>query len=376
MLKIRVHNLIFSVVLIGIIVGGLLPQSYEGLPDVLSLIISTFILFFVKSGSLFSRQYPFKQVVIFFIFLIFFITSTYITGQYKPLFFMLFVFVLFYDESPQSDILKIDFKFFLIFLFSLSALLAVFHSKALLVDQMRFAGFSMSPTVFAVTIQAVMILGLLVFKTKRHRILIIICAFIFVLLSRTRTNLILFLFIPFIPFLDKRSNSFRMFILVMFSLFIILVYPLYDLFIQTDIFASSGMFESRLEDGRDASFGLRYHFFSIGVNIISESSVFQFLFGHGAEYSRLAVIEEFDMDLKIHNDFIVLLIDYGLVFTIFFLSKLVQIGSRNPYAFLAVVLYLISFYHNMVLSLLLLLTIYYASSAVGERVDERDATYT
>jgi len=365
MLKSKVENIIFTIVLIGIVVAGFLPRVFQGKVEVLSLIIGTAILLFVKSYSLFNCHHSLKQVLVFFTLFLFFVYTSYKTGQYKPVFFLFFLYFLFYNDKSQIGLPKNFFTFFLFFLFFLSTLLLFVDSRYSLGEQNRFLGFSISPTVFAVVVEAVMILGLVTFKIKQHRILIVICTLFFVVLSKTRLNLILFLFVPFIPLIESRSNFFRIFVLVVFSLSLILIYPLYDLLLHTDVF--SEVLGSRYHDGRDASFGLRNALFSLGVKIIAESSFFQLLFGHGAEYSRLAVIEVYNMDLKIHNDFIVILIDYGLIFTLYFLFKIIQIGARNPYSFLAVVLYFISFYHNMVLSIFLLLIIYYTSSSADDQ---------
>jgi hypothetical protein len=363
MLKTKVENLIFALILFAIVSVGFLPKQFQGKVEVLSLIVSTAILFFVKSFTLFNYHYPARRVLVFITLLVFFFYSTYRTGQYKPIFFLFFLFfVLYKKRTPLGDI-RVYIHFFLLFLFILSGLLLFDSSKFSMGEQNRFLGFSISPTVFAVVIEAVMILGLAVVKSRSRRMLIISCTFLFVVLSKTRLNLILFLFVPFVPILERRSNSFRMFILIAFLLFLSLIYPLYDFLLQTEIF--SGVLGSRYQDGRDASFGLRNALFTLGINILLESSIFQLLFGHGAEFSRLAIMEAYGLDLKIHNDFIVLLIDYGLLFTFYFLFKIVQIGAKNSYSFLAVVLYFISFYHNMVLSLFLLLIIFYASNVAG-----------
>lgn len=363
--KVKVENLIFTIVLIGIVVAGFLPKYIQGKVEVLSLAIGTAILLFVKSFSLFNYHHSFKQVLVFCILLVFFVYLSFTTGQYKPVFFLFFLFFLFYNDKSRIRLPEGGLKFLLFFLLFLSTILLFVSSRYSLGEQSRFLGFSISPTVFAVVVEAIMILGLLTFKTKQHRILIIICTLLFVVLSKTRLNLILFLFIPFIPLIERRSKSFRFVVLVIFSLALILIYPLYDLLLQTGVF--SEFLGLRYHDGRDASFGLRNSLFFLGVNIISESSSLQFLFGHGAEFSRLAIIEVYNKDLKIHNDFIVILIDYGLVFTLYFLFKIIQIGARNTYSFLAVILYFISFYHNMVLSIFLLLIIYYTSSSADDQ---------
>lgn len=69
-------------------------------------------------------------------------------------------------------------------------------------------------------------------------------------------------------------------------------------------------------------------------------------------------MEEYGQDLKLHNDLLVLVIDYGILFSTMFIVLFARLGSKNPYSFLAVILYFISFYHNMVLSLFLLIIIY------------------
>lgn len=356
MLKIKVIDILFVTIVLSMVIAGFSPFQWQGRLEVWSYLFSAGLICFVVCVSYSTPVIRPHQFSLFLSLILFFVFSSLRTGQLKPLFFLIFLLFFFVRKGFRSNDSTVVMKVVILTGFTLCLVLLFFDSRFSMGEQQRFVGFSISPTVFAVTIQGLMILGLMVFRSKVVRILLVFISLLFVGLSKTRLNFLLFLFIPLISFVERRSTRFRFFALIMFLVVLALVYPIYDHLLNTDFF--SQIIGTRYSDGRDASFGLRNALFLQGLNIFTEGSFFELLLGNGAEYSRLAIMEEYGKDLKLHNDLLVLVIDYGILFSTMFIVLFARLGSKNPYSFLAVILYFISFYHNMVLSLFLLIIIY------------------
>ncbi|MFO0323105.1 MAG: hypothetical protein ACK504_11845, partial [Bacteroidota bacterium] len=81
---------------------------------------------------------------------------------------------------------------------------------------------------------------------------------------------------------------------------------------------------------------------------LNKTSVGEKLFGKGSEEARKLVLKKIKYDIFPHNDFIRLAYDFGIICTILFLFFLYRISRINNVSFLILLLYLFSFYHNMV----------------------------
>src|SRR5690606_14632303 len=80
-------------------------------------------------------------------------------------------------------------------------------------------------------------------------------------------------------------------------------------------------------------------------------SIWEMLFGKGNEYSRLLVYERFSQDLFPHNDFIRIIIDWGIIGGGAFFYFLYRLSKRNLTALFISILYMILFYSNMIFNL-------------------------
>jgi hypothetical protein len=206
----------------------------------------------------------------------------------------------------------------------------------------------LSPTVFSVYVEVFLILALGYEEKFSYRIFYFLSALVIILLTRTRLNIIFACLIPFLVYSFENLKFSKGKFLIMFLLSLNLIYPLYTLVTQFD-FIKTKVVNSRYASGRDASFGLRNYLNQLTYNeYLYENSLFQKLFGSGTESSRILIIEKFKYDILTHNDFIRFTFDFGIITTIFFILFLFEISKKNYISFLVLLLYLFSFYHNMI----------------------------
>ncbi|RBI69740.1 hypothetical protein DQ400_03420 [Vreelandella sulfidaeris] len=102
------------------------------------------------------------------------------------------------------------------------------------------------------------------------------------------------------------------------------------------------------------------------------SNVWNFLFGHGAEFSRLTVAEEFGFDIMPHNDFIRFFLDFGLFSCLILFVILYLVGKDSVLALMLVLIYMSAFYHNMLYSLYFAPLIFIANSSAKLRLKNAD----
>jgi len=271
-----------------------------------------------------------------------------------PLFFASYLFLLGLNLSNGSridySINKVALNYFYIYLaLSLVFLLFFDFSQTLVGD--RFRGFTGSPTTYSAIITIVyLIWDGTNQKWTLKRIILFSLLFYLVFLSKTRLLLIFLLLYPFILYImGKKKLKYR---LVFVSAVVILffIYPLYG--VVVDYFPQ--LVSLRYQDGRDASFGLRYHLYNINIQEYFNGNWAQMLFGRGNEFSRLFVLEKMGGDLFPHNDFVRILLDWGAIGLITFLFILYKIAITNRTVLMISLVYLVLFYSNMVFSLFII----------------------
>lgn len=352
-------SVVTLIYLVGNLFIGFLPSKYQGDFEILLLLfISTSFFVFSFFFSLYGKH-NFKGFLTFCFVLGFIGFHSILWDYYKPLVFFLFYISLFYlYKNKRINVSIISLKPLLFLILLLCYILLFSPSRYSLGTQLRFIGFSSSPTVFAIVIQGVLVLALRFYsKNYLFKLLFIISSFFLVWMTKTRLNLIFFLILPFYGFIDRLNFSKRKFLLWSLVGLLILIYPLYSLFLQFDFFQDIVGF--RYGGGADTSFGLRFSLFRIGLGAIYDSSFWELLFGNGAGFSRQLVLLSFEQDILLHNDFLVLIIDFGIIFSVLFVGSLVYLGSYDGYSFLLIFLYFISFYHNMVFHPFLLLLLFF-----------------
>jgi len=233
--------------------------------------------------------------------------------------------------------------------FLLSLALTKTHMAYMMVGgDIRYSGMLLSSTTFGIV--SIM---LYIFFLKNSRSIILKFSLYFILLylvylSQSRLNLLLVLLMP-IFFLKKNvvfftKNTKQYFLIAI--LFIILFYPIYE-YVKIYYEINSG------RNNADASDNTRIFY---SLKIISEIKINEiyFWFGHGAN-SSLSLIG-FN-NIKPHNDFLRLLYDYGIIFSISYLIFLYRLFYINIYMAFMIIVYMFSFYHNMVFDLYTLILI-------------------
>lgn len=103
------------------------------------------------------------------------------------------------------------------------------------------------------------------------------------------------------------------------------------------------------ESAEDSSSRLR---FGLVANLISElerSNTLELLIGHGGGQARLQTLEAFARDIQVHNDYLVVLYDFGLLIALILFGVMLKAMNDNYLSFCLTVAYLVGFYHNMLL---------------------------
>lgn len=211
----------------------------------------------------------------------------------------------------------------------------------------RFSGFSDSATTFTVFITFIAIVTIFQQPNKLLSIAVY-CAIVYlIILSETRLNLAFIILLPFLVFFASKRWM-RIMVLILAVLALNLTYPLYSYLMgRTDIISY------RYEGNFDPSFVTRTHFQDVVLNSWSKASIPEKIFGQGTEYSRLLILRSDGGDFLPHNDFLRILNDYGIAGFATFMILIVLLGVRNKTTFCLTLLYLLSFYHNMVFSFFL-----------------------
>ena len=216
----------------------------------------------------------------------------------------------------------------------------------------RFVGFIGSPTVYAGVITTLYILVSKGWVVKSYKFIIsTIIVFSLVYLTKTRLILIFILISPFLKYFLENKIFFSLKkVFLIFLITIMSIYPLYEQVVKT--FPS--LVTLRYEDNRDASFGLRYFVYKKLITEYSEGSFTEKTFGKGNEYSRTYIKDLFQFDLMPHNDFIRILIDWGLIGLLMFIGFLYKISTKNKETCFLSIVYMLLFYSNMIFNFFLI----------------------
>lgn len=289
----------------------------------------------------------------------------------KPFVFFIFVFNIYLLSLSLK--LKVNNKLIQILLGVLLLLSLFFLSRPERYTDDRYTSFLLTPTVYSVYTEIFLILFLFYSRQTRLKIVVFVIVGLFILMTKTRLNMFFYITIPFMLFYLSRMKGAKLQILVIYIICLNSLYPIYSLLIKSEA-GQSSLVSSRYEDGRDASFGLRNYLNDFTYEeYISNSTTFQKLFGKGTEASRKVIISKMDMDALPHNDFIRFTMDFGLVASFLFLIFLYRIARKNSVSFVLLLLYLFSFYHNMIYDFFLIaLIIYFGNVEEKEEFQENN----
>ncbi|MFT6815152.1 MAG: hypothetical protein ACJAZ3_001052 [Sphingobacteriales bacterium] len=271
----------------------------------------------------------------------------------KPLLFFSFVFLVFFASSllrKQPEKSGKTIYFFTFFYLCLTVFSYLIPGNYL---NERFIGFTLSPTIFSIYLETILILYLFRSDSStRAKILVFFLCFFFIYITKTRTNLLFLFYIPFYIVYTKHIRSPKIISFAILITIIVSFYPMYNSLREFQI--TKNFSGSRLESNNDASYDTRTYLTKICLDEIEQSSNVKLIFGHGSEYSRLLIEKFTGVDLFPHQDFLRFIIDFGLITFILFLIILYRLTKNSPISFLLLILYLVSFYHNYIYSFYLL----------------------
>ncbi|HEY0655297.1 MAG TPA: O-antigen ligase family protein [Chryseosolibacter sp.] len=232
----------------------------------------------------------------------------------------------------------------------------------------RFSGFAISASVYSTFLTTVYIVYVYAGNgSRKKKVLLYIIFLLLIFATETRLNLVFFLMLPFLFWVWGRPPL-RFISLAGFILALNMIYPLYAVFSEE----SNVITTYRYEDGRDASFELRYSLFKTVYSHFKSLSLPEKIFGAGPEKARHLIIQTYDYDHMPHQDFVRLLYDFGIAGVSLFVILLVRNALRNEVSFCLTFLYFISFFHNMVYNLLIVLLILFFSSYIARLIRERE----
>lgn len=277
----------------------------------------------------------------------------------KPLVFFFFILSFYFLSITLEFVVNRKFikGFAILFIF----LSAIFLASSERYTMGRYMGFLPTPTVYSVYLEVFLILSIYFMEKISLKTILFVIAGFFILLTKTRLNIFFYFSIPLIIYCLERWNPGKFKILLVFIIGLNLMYPSYEYLVKTDI--AGKLLTSRYENQRDASFGLRIYMNNVLFEKYkSDSNLYQKIFGKGTESSRKIMEEKLGKDRLPHNDFLRFTVDFGLLATILYLVILFRIARNNNLSFVLLLLYLFSFYHNMIYDFLLVALIIYFGS--------------
>ena len=245
----------------------------------------------------------------------------------------------------------------LIFLIGLSLLIYLSDGYSL---NQRFSGFSGSGTTYSTYLLAIFTFIVFLEDKLSKKIFYSIPVIFFIIISQTRTSFLLFLgviVLYYFRFYVGKRLSFFFFISLIAA---ILYYPIINLasiFVNLDI---TGRY-----DDVDYSTMTRLTYFTNQVNALINMDLLEILFGKGINESLKIGSKNSYSLIDQHNDFFTLIYDYGIIFLIVFLTFLKK-QCTSVISLAIVIIYLFSFYHNMVYDILLIFLIYLARNSQSQ----------
>ncbi|MGX5078347.1 O-antigen ligase family protein [Enterobacter mori] len=264
----------------------------------------------------------------------------------RPYFFILTLWLISLFGAQRNGVFN-DFTLKLYpFVFIVLSFISLFLPWSYIDDGARYKGFSLSPTHYSVYALCAVIFCLQCIRSKCVKAIYIILLVYFIYRSETRLALAVLVLIFVFYYFDRITLALRGFaaftVIAMFSL----SYLVYSLITKyTDIFTI------RYAGGEDKSYEARTLIQGHVLDEWQNSSLSQYIFGHGAESARNMLIEIYGYDIMPHNDFLKLLYDFGFIGFIFFIFAIFKYGKNNLMTLSFLTVYISAFYHNMAYSL-------------------------
>ena len=278
-----------------------------------------FILFYIISFRVINSDI---DVIKFFFILSFFLVPILIQILYNPI-------------NYQGSI-KLVFKN----LYFLQLFLSIFYYFIFDYTE-RFTGYTNSSTTYSVYLLS-FFTGYIFTNKNKYTLIHFLITFYLIFISQTRSTILMLAGVYFLFLFRFYVNKHLKLISFLLLIFMISLLPL------AAIFSNNLNVMSRYEDNeKDSSTLTRLNYFNNQVNAISKFSTRDYLFGFGIDENKGVSYKKSDFNaIDQHNDFFVLIYDYGIiVFVLFIYLLVVKINSTFSLAFLLI--YFTSFYHNM-----------------------------
>lgn len=320
-------------------VGDVLSHFFE---IVYFFFIDVLILFYL---SFFITRFRVAGLAFFICFCVW-LTQFSSISDIRPYFFILTLFLLsVYSVQENGEfnygILR---RYPIIFIFL--SFISLFLPWSYIDAGARFKGFSLSPTHYSVYGLCAMIFSLYFLRNTVLKWFCVIAITYFIFRSETRLALAVLLMIFSFAFFDKITLRLKSIIASLIIILFSLSYIVYSLITKyTDVFSL------RYSGGDDKSYEARTIIQGHVLDDWQNSTLFQYVFGHGAESARNMLIDIYGFDIMPHNDFLKLLYDFGLIGFIVFIFAVFKCGRLNLITLSLLAVYISAFYHNMAYSI-------------------------
>ena len=312
-----------------------------------SLMRFSFFIFIFSSSFFFILKRNFKKIGFIHLVLVFLVLIRSIYSEvdlfrfsFVLCFFLLPILIqmLYAPLSYRSSIKKL-FKY----LYLLQLYLSFFYLLFFDFNE-RFEGYTNSSTTYS-TYLLTFLTGYLFTKNNINKYTYIhfIPTFFLIFLSQTRTSLLILIIIFIIYYF--RNFVFKHLRLTSFISItgLLLLLPLSSLF--SDGFKIMNRYEENEDDQSTMS---RLYYFNNQINSLSKFSYEDYFFGKGVDSNKTVYTSTRDYNqIDQHNDFYLILYDYGIIITFLFMYCLI-IKINSTFSFVFAIIYFTSFYHNMI----------------------------
>ena len=328
-------------------------------------LFSIFLSFLKSNIFLYNRKEDFRESIYTFILIILMLFNY--NGNEQTFFYYilsLFSVLLFFNLfniKIQFD--KKNYVYLFVWVYFLINLYLLINNSHFLVEEndniRRFNGLFLSSSVLGVMSICLYVFYLKISPTRKYteKVVLFLILFFVVYSTKSRIDLFLMILMP-IYFYTISNNKFnnqknKIFMVILF--FLLFFYPIYN-FIK--LYYNAGIRDnSASSDNSRIIFSLK-----VFENLI-ESNYIQLLFGHGANKS-LSLLDS--RDIMPHNDFLRIIYDYGIIFTVVFFKKIYYWFKKDRMISYIVLVYLTSFYHNMVFDLYIVTLIVCSKSVIQD----------
>ena len=224
----------------------------------------------------------------------------------------------------------------------------------------RFIGYTDSATTYSVYLIC-FFSGYLFTSRNKYVFVHLLLTFFLVNLTQTRSTMLVLIVISLV-------YRFRSLVLKHIKLMtIFLIVALLLLLPVAALFSDGLKIMNRYgEKEEDTSTMSRLYYYNNQIKSLSNFTYVDYIFGNGVDSSKkVNSVTKDSYEIDQHNDFFVLLYDYGAIIAGLFLYVLI-VKINSAFSFVFIMIYLTSFYHNMIYDFWLI-SFFYISSLYSQR---------